>query len=311
MTRKIIFSLLSSLIGSLFIYSAYAKSNPIEAFEYTFVDLGLCNWKFAAFVARFFIIVEFFLGILLLFNFELKRFTTKFSFFVILFFSFYLIWQLAVNGNKGNCGCFGTEIYMSPLKALFKNILIAFVLATLFFFHTGLSAGKYSGYILAVLFCFSIGLCLILIPFKVHPGAIYQLGNKHEGKLETDSIKAHVLDNKPIPELNTGKHVIAFLSLTCSHCRIAAKKIHAMWQRNKKIPFYLVLTGKQENMAAFFDDTHTQEIPHNLIMAQSVYNLVGYKLPVIFMTDHSQIEIQPDYIELNQEEVEKWLKKPN
>ncbi len=65
---KIAFFILSSIMGLVFLYSAYTKLYPIEPFEYTFVDLGIGGWKMAPFIARFMIGLEFFIGILLIFG---------------------------------------------------------------------------------------------------------------------------------------------------------------------------------------------------------------------------------------------------
>ena len=72
---KILFFLLSSAMGLLFIYSGWAKLEPIEPFEFTFVDLGVSGWRTAPFVARFMIGLEFFIGFLLIFGIFIKRFT--------------------------------------------------------------------------------------------------------------------------------------------------------------------------------------------------------------------------------------------
>ena len=73
--KKIILILLSGSIGLLFIVSAATKIYPMEPFEYQFVDIGIASWKTAPFIARFFIGVEFFLGMLLILNIFLKKFT--------------------------------------------------------------------------------------------------------------------------------------------------------------------------------------------------------------------------------------------
>ena len=59
---KIFFFILCSIMGLVFLYSGYTKLEPIEPFEYTFVDLGVANWRIAPFMARFMIGLEFLIG---------------------------------------------------------------------------------------------------------------------------------------------------------------------------------------------------------------------------------------------------------
>ncbi|MGZ3866818.1 MAG: MauE/DoxX family redox-associated membrane protein, partial [Bacteroidia bacterium] len=72
MVKKIILCVLCILMGAVFVFSGYTKLNPIEPFEYTFVDLGVAGWRLAPFVARLFISLEFFIGALFLLNIKIK-----------------------------------------------------------------------------------------------------------------------------------------------------------------------------------------------------------------------------------------------
>jgi len=71
---KIISVVFSILLGLIFLFSAYSKLFPIEPFEYSFVELGISNWKSSIIIARLFIAFEFACGLLLLFNLWLKKF---------------------------------------------------------------------------------------------------------------------------------------------------------------------------------------------------------------------------------------------
>ena len=111
------------LLGLVFILSGYLKLYPIESFELNFIDLGVGNWYTAPFIARLLIASEFFLGLMLVFNQSLKKFTLKATIALLLFFTAYLGIQIIREGNTGNCGCFGTYLQMTPLESILKNIL--------------------------------------------------------------------------------------------------------------------------------------------------------------------------------------------
>src|SRR5438552_14738720 len=108
------------LLGATFLLSAYLKLFPIEPFELNFIDLGIANWYTAPFIARLLIGLEFFLGVLLLSGISLRKFTLPATFALLLLFSVYLIVQLITSGDKGDCGCFGTYLQMTPLQSLIK-----------------------------------------------------------------------------------------------------------------------------------------------------------------------------------------------
>jgi hypothetical protein len=165
--KKILLSIITALLGCIFIFSAYTKLYPVEPFEYTFVDLGLSNWQLAPFIARLLIALEFLIGILLILNILLKKITYKLGIVTLIIFCIYLILELVISGNKGNCGCFGTTIYMSPLKALLKNIAMLAIFIALYVFHDGFTFGKFSKYIVAALIITSCVFPFILTPVQL------------------------------------------------------------------------------------------------------------------------------------------------
>jgi len=310
MIKKILFSILSALMGGIFIFSAYTKLYPVEPFEYTFVDLGLSNWQLAPFIARLLIALEFLIGVLLILNILLKKFTYKLGIITLIIFCIYLIMQLLISGNKGNCGCFGTTIYMSPLKALIKNIGMLGIFIALYIYHDGFSFGKFSKYIVTAIIITSCALPFILNPVQLNYAEAYLNKPENNSQLPLDTLYNNATLKTPPKELSKGKHIMLFFSLTCSHCRIAAKKIRTINKINPTIPFYMVLNGKEEKLATFFDDTHTETIDHCMLNGQAFVYLAGLALPTIYLVNNSVIEHQVDYIQLDQQELEKWLVKP-
>jgi hypothetical protein len=309
--KKILFSIISALMGAIFIFSAYTKLLPfIEPFEYTFVDLGISNWQLAPFIARLLIALEFLIGVLLILNILLKKFTYKLGIVTLIIFCIYLILELIISGNKGNCGCFGTTIYMSPLKALLKNVAMLAIFIALYIYHAGFSFGRFSKYIVIGITAISIALPFILNPIELNYSEAYLNRPENNSKLPLDTLYNNATLNTPPKSLSKGKHIILFFSLTCSHCRIAAKKVRTINKLNPSIPFYMVLNGKDENLAAFFDDTHTESINHCILKGNSFIYLAGLALPTIYLVNNSIVENQVDYIHLDQQELENWLAKP-
>lgn len=307
MLKKIIFVLLSICIGSIFIYSGYTKLYPIEPFEYTFVDIGAVNWQIAPFIARFFIGLEFLIGALLILHINLKRFTYKIGIGVLLLFSIYLILLMSFSGNKGNCGCFGTHLIMTPLQALIKNAVMLTILAILFKYHEGFQLRNKNKYIMLIPVVAAFAFPFILNPVELNYSEAYLNKPENNFKLELDSLYNNAKLNIPPHALSKGKHVIAFMSLTCPHCRIAANKIRVIRERNPSIPFYFVLNGDEKNLIPFFENTHTEDIPHCMLLGKNFILLAGTDMPAIYLVNNSIVEHVINYIDMDQTEIEKWL----
>ena len=304
----IISIILSILLGAVFVFSAYTKLYPIQPFEYTFIDIGVANWMTAPFIARGMIGLEFFCGILLILNFQLRRFTIPLVASILAAFCVYLLLVMHVKGNQGNCGCFGEYFAMTPMQAIIKNIglLIVCFLIYLLTVPFKFPAVNYSG-----LLCLALGLTLPFILNRV------DLENSKDLRPEAADYplpldilyqSKNPVNLPPRIELRHGKYIIAYLSLTCPHCRIAAQKIHVLHKTDPSIPFYLVLNGKRELYQPYIDSYGLADIPHQIFFGPEEYvKMSGPALPEILWVNNSTVEKKGSYQNLTQTEINKWL----
>jgi hypothetical protein len=146
--------ILRFLVAILFIFSAYTKLIPIEAFEKQLVDQGITNWCFAPILARCIIAVEFFLGIAFLQNHYFKKFILPATALMLVAFCIHLSYQIITQGNSGNCGCMGQVIPMTPLQALIKNIITLGMLTYIYinYINTKVHQHRYPTFILLASF---------------------------------------------------------------------------------------------------------------------------------------------------------------
>ena len=296
-------------MGLLFIYSGYTKLYPIEPFEYTFVDVGISNWFLAPFIARFLIGLEFFIGLMLLFNLYLKRFTIKLTVITLIVFTVYLLIMILKEGNNGNCGCFGNEIAMTPLQAIIKNVIMLAVCFIVYKYHEGFSFGKLTYWTSIAFLLTSLTMPHILNYVDMSYSEAYLNRPEYNFKLELDTLYNNARKNQPPRTLSKGKHVISFMSLSCPHCRIAARKIRIMHEKNPNISFYFVLNGEDEKLKSFYEDTKTEDIPYCMLGARPFVYLAGTALPVIYLVNNSVVEHSLSYLNLDQTEIEKWMAK--
>lgn len=305
---KIIAIVLSVLMGLLFIYSGYTKLYPIEPFEYTFVDLGIGNWTLAPYIARFMIGLEFFLGLMLVSNLYLKKYVLKLTAATLIMFTAYLGFMILSEGNNSNCGCFGNAIAMTPFQAIVKNVIMLAVCLFIYKFHDGYTLEKLGSTLSFAFLVTAIAMPHILNYVDLDYSQAYLNKPEENFPLELDTLYNNAYEKIPPKTLSHGKHVISFLSLTCQHCRIAAKKIRLIHEKNPEISFYFVFNGEKDKMKWFYLDTKTENIPYTMLRARPFVYLAGTNLPTIFLVNNSTVEHWVNYMELDQSEIEKWLK---
>lgn len=297
-------------MGMVFLYSGYTKLYPIEPFELTFVDLGIGGWRLAPFIARFIIGLEFMIGLLLIFSLYIKRFTIKLTIASLLFFSIYLVFVILKTGNNGNCGCFGTALVMTPLQALIKNAVMLIVSLVIYKYYEGLNFGKISKWLFVSVFITAFAFPHILNYVDMDYSSAYLVKKENHFKLELDSLYADAKIHNPPKDLSSGKHIISFMSLTCPHCRIAAKKLKLIKEKNPSISMYLILNGDFKKIPAFFEDTKAYNLDYCMLNGKNFIYLAGLSMPVIYMVNNSEVENSVDYMRLDQTEIENWLAKP-
>jgi hypothetical protein len=305
---KLLAVVLSVACGAVFLLSAYTKLFPIEPFEYTFVELGITGWKGSVFIARLFIGFEFACGGLLILNFWLKRFTIPLVSFTLLAFIAYLLVQIAHYGNNGNCGCFGTAFVFTPLQGILKNLVLLAAAVFIYFFHPNFSF-KFMRPVTIVL-----AIVAFALPFILNPVDFDTAANNYSGKLNYKLDLDAVYNNPEVPvpkvELRKGKWIVAFMSLTCPHCRIAAKKLHVMKLKNPNLPIYLFLNGPDKYIKPFFDDTRATDLNWSLLNGHGLFfKISGPAVPQIDWVNNDTVENKSNYFVLQQKDVEDWLKK--
>ena len=306
--KLIVSIILSICLGLVFIYSGYSKLFPIETFEFTFVDIGVANWYVAPVIARLLIGLEFFIGLLLIANYNLRRFTIPVTIALLSFFIIYLGIQIFNNGNDGNCGCFGESIVMTPVQGILKNVIMIVVAFLLYLLSEGWKM-KYNKLILCL-----VAITVAIVPFIFNPVDYTYTSNNLDEKVNyplelnllytpEDLVKVEI----PSIELRRGKHVLAFLSLTCHHCRVAAKKFRIIKKNNPGLSIYFILNGKKSDYKEFIEDTKATNIPSSYCLGKSFVQLSSAHLPRIYYLDDGIVVKKVDYYELNQYAIENWI----
>jgi hypothetical protein len=307
MIKNILAGSTSIILGLVFLFSAYIKLYPIELFEFSFIEISVANWTTAPFIARFFLALEFFFGILLLLNYNGgNRLLAKLTVGILIFFSIYLLIIIAIQGNSGNCGCFGTYIKMTPLESIIKNVILLSLSLVLFLVP---ESKNFSSQKIVVWACVvsSIATPFILNPVSEnHPPA----ANEINYSLKLDALYETQKKDIPPIDLRKGKRVIAFLSLTCPHCKLGAQKLNILKNQHPELPIYFILNGAEADLKAFLEESKTTIIKYSFMTAKEGFvDNAGLNLPSILWVNNGKVEQRTKYTELEEKLLLEWYKK--
>ncbi|RYD57983.1 MAG: hypothetical protein EOP56_06845 [Sphingobacteriales bacterium] len=300
---------LSILIGAAFIYSSYTKTYTLESFqlfEFTIIEYLKFPWLLAIVSSRLLVGIELSLGVLIIFRFYGNlKWVLKLAIGLLAVFNLYLVYLWIIAGNNINCGCFGDAIWMSPASSLAKNFILILGIWLLIKYQSGIHLRW------AHLGSLVLLLALSGVPYALYPIPDHQPQWLQKQRFQPD-LSAIYEVGKPCPpvDLSKGKHIIAFLSLSCPHCQMAGYKMHLMKQKNPTLPFHMVVAGKQQNWKPFWDKTKAQNIPYTRLESEAFTNIAGYSWPVIYWLKDGWVEAETNFMQMDQGEIEKWLEKP-
>lgn len=291
---------LSVATGALFLYSAYSKAFPVYGFEATIVEYVHLPYAAAAIISRLFIGIEAAIGTLLLLNiYGARKWVLKSAILLIVIFSGYLLYIWARFGADVNCGCFGDAIWMNAPVSLLKN---AFILASLFLlvkYNAGLR-GRWVSVALGSVACSLLVIPFILFPPPVDTSSHIDLTPLYNG---TSGGQA------PVEDIRKGRHIIAFLSPSCSHCRKAALKMHDIHKIYPSVSFFLVIGGTTSDLTDFWAQSHAEDLPHTRMDKDLFLKYTGGVFPVILWVNNGRVEAKVGYRDMDATTVNNWMKK--
>jgi uncharacterized membrane protein YphA (DoxX/SURF4 family) len=308
--KRTISAILLVLLAAVFVYSGYSKmysNNAFDNFQWTFIDLGISSQLLAGIVARVMIGLEFTLALFLLFHIFLKQFTYKAIIAILTIFIVYLLFVIMKQGNTGNCGCFGDKLAMKPVDAIIKNVVMIAVTILLMYIYPIKPFKNQDVFSIPI-----VGLGFA-IPFVLNAIDLSNAPVRISNKKTIDMAQLYKATPAPEVDLRTGKHFIAYMSLTCSHCKKAAYLLQIIHREHPELPIYLVLSGHPDQEKAFFDETHAQGVPHVFYRdTEDFTKMAGMDgLPAIYWVNNGVAEFKSErtYYQLDPKYMIEWVKK--
>ena len=284
--KRLLAGTLLLALSGLFLFSGWAKLISLQTFEWTIRDAGIDGEGLARFGAHFLVGLEILLGLFLLFRVALRRFTLPITIGLLLAFCMHLVFIGLQNGWDGDCGCYGAMYSMSPAWALVRNgamiggALLMYVLPR---FKT-YTATKILGALSVIT---AIALPIVFSEKAEQPVPI-----------RLTSIYTHGTP-KPSAEVTRGRHLVAFFSLTCPHCKTAAKTLADIRRQDSSLSVLMVLGGKEKRLDEFFSQSGSKAVPYTHVQPwDSFTRMAGPYVPAIFFVEDSRVvrQLRPSAI---------------
>jgi len=302
---KSIRAILLIVLALSYFLSGYLKLLPIEYFENDILKSGLANEYSVLFLSRLVIGGEFLVGFLLLFRFFLKT-TLKLSLWMLLVYSVYLLYIIIRFGNEGNCGCYGQEFSLTPFQGILKNILIAGVTVYLLRASTFSIMSKWKSIVACI-----IGLLVLFSPFVLYKVDFPEktvIDGEEKQKIKLDILYSTEDIIPPSFELRNGKAIVAFLSLKCFKCKMAANKLELLKKQHPGLPIYFIINGEDEDFPEFVKTAELETVPYSFFNdGDELIKVCGVKFPAIFLCNNSYLDASLIYTELTAENLKNWV----
>lgn len=272
---KVFYPILRILFGLLFIASAALKLIPIEAFELVLIKQVGFSWELAPFFARLIVLVEFMLGICLVFGYRSRQ-SIMASAGMLLFFTAFLIYQIVIGAGDENCGCFGELIPLDANESVAKNLVMLAWLSFLFWRIDVNPRWKYSwtGLIIGVI---AIPVLFIVVPLP-------SVDLSQEATIENELI--NTLNSTHTWDLKEDQKLVVVMMAKCVHCKQLAMLLSTLDKSDAEDQLRILIYGKEEDVHAFAAETGIDSFDYRKTSSRSLLQALDGTFPsAIFIRD--------------------------
>ncbi len=293
------------LLSAAFFYTALVKVRPIEPFEFTLVETGLVGWDLASFLARGIVGLEFAFSLLLLIGVKGPWVRGSVLLFLLIM-SLYLIALLIVKGNVSDCGCLGAHHSITPTLSLIKNAGMIAGLLAIGRLGGGPSLPFYPGSVSLILLLGSLS-----VPFIIDPPRLWGAQKIDQEALEgfpmEDLRQLEELEGKAL-KLDSGEHLLAFMSTRCHWCRLATRKLGIMDERTERaLPYHFFLAGDQGSEKRFWEETRVGPYPSTRLPLDELLRFANGTVPAVVYVEDGVARARLGFNDIREEPILKLL----
>ncbi len=280
------------LISALFFVSAVAKMYPnpeiglIKYFEIKQLVQGLgFNEILAQYFSRSIIAFEFFIAISVLLNNYLKRIIYPISILLLVAFTTHLAY-IAIQGNDGNCGCFGELIPMTPIEAIIKNIITILIL---YFLYSKTSKNLSSSFRSLVILMLS---CLLFMFIYVPLRSNKKIQENSTATFnQVNSLYSQFISQT---DIDRGEKILCFFAPGCDHCQSAAKQIKELQNQIDDFPeVYVVFLDEEPEKIPDFLKKAGADFKYEIMDIANFFEvfLIEYDTPgIVYLNNGNVLE---------------------
>ncbi len=207
----------------------------------------------------------------------------------------------------------GNSFDIKPLTAILKNIF-TFILLYFVFNYQNISEKwanlitKFQFIIIIIGIAFSFQYTYYLSPIYFKFEASYE--NKG---LTPINIQSGIIDKSKYFNSDTffrqnKQFVLAFLSMSCEHCKGAAKRLQKINEEDKSLPIFIVLNGDSMLADSFINEYKLNAISTTMLFGNDFINLAGVELPRLFLIRKDTIQNVISTRDLNTNRLQNWMK---
>lgn len=293
---------LKVLLGLVFIVSAVLKLFDMDQFEIYIYSYHFFSLNFSFLVARFAIIVEMVLGIMLITN-CLHKLIWWGSMAMLGGYSLLLIYALTI-GRTDSCHCFGDFLQLDPKMSLLKNGVLILLFLLIYKMEGWKTPFRW------LILCLAVMASTIVV-FVASPPDNFTPAYAPEHNLQK-ALFDEMLDDAPLDSLplKEGKQVVGIFSTSCEYCQLAAHKLSLMQQFYgfpKERITYLFM-GNEEGIAKFYEQSESE--PFRDVLYPDVVRLlkaINGNFPTLVFMEDGEVVHEYGFRNMNEAEIKAFM----
>ena len=293
---------LKVLLGLVFIVSAVLKLFDMDQFEIYIYSYHFFSLNFSFLVARFAIIVEMVLGIMLITN-CLHKLIWWGSMVMLGGYSLLLIYALTI-GRTDSCHCFGDFLQLDPKMSLLKNGVLILLFLLIYKVEGWKTPFRWLILCLAVM-ASTIGVFVASPPDNFTPA--YAPEHNLQKALFDEILDDAPLDRLPLKE---GKQVVGIFSTSCEYCQLAAHKLSLMQQfygfPKEKITYLFM--GNEEGISNFYEQSESAR--YRDVLYPDVVRLlkaINGNFPTLVFMEDGEVVHEYGFRNMNEAEIKAFM----
>lgn len=303
--KKILQFIIRILVGCTFITSSLLKLLSIENFELYVYSFGIFNYVTTTILVRLLLVLEFLLGVGLVFKIAYK-YTWRIAIATLICFSLFLVYA-AIFRSDENCHCFGDFIELDAVPSILKNLILIGLLLCIRKqdeWHHSLKP-----YIVTITTAFAFFVAFLGYPMNSMYSMMFGNTEDRFNKAIYDEFiqqpqYASVIDS-------SRNQIIGFVSASCSHCKAGNTIMQAFFEHNKlnHNGFSNFIVSSQDSLIeSFKETTKTQDFQYTHIPMGHAIKVVNGLFPTYIFLQKGVPTKSVNYKDLKESEIIEWLK---